>query len=197
MEHEVLIGRIVDDEASSSDRQRFEHLALSEPDLWRHLALRQQDMRALSAEVGRATAAARRVELPHDHHEEPRHTWAFALSGWAAMILVAVCWAIVGRGTPVGPAPGPGNAVTTQASYEESLQSYATAPYVLGQWQPLLLDTTPLSENRVAVRFLRRFEEVVIIDPTTELPVDEAGELTTDPVALRRSEVGFDLPRTD
>ena len=44
VEADVLIGRIIDLEATAEDQQRFEQLAIADPSLWRALATRQQDM---------------------------------------------------------------------------------------------------------------------------------------------------------
>ena len=51
--------------------------------------------------------------------------------------------------------------------------------------QPVVVDTELLSDGRVAVHFIRRIEEVAFLDPSQELPVNEAGELVKDPATLR------------
>ena len=63
-----------------------------------------------------------------------------------------------------------------------------SAPYVLGEWQPSVLEVESLSDGRVVVRFLRRIEEVAFLDPSRALPVDANGELTADLGLLRSSE---------
>ena len=57
LEVEILITRLVDGEGTEEDRLRFDHLAASEPTLWRQLALRQQDMTLLAEQVRDATAS--------------------------------------------------------------------------------------------------------------------------------------------
>ncbi len=73
-------------------------------------------------------------------------------------------------------------------SPEEHYRHYMSAPYVLGDMQPQVLEVEELSDGRVAVHFVRRIEEVAFLDPNRELPVDDSGELTSDPTRLRDSE---------
>ena len=70
---------------------------------------------------------------------------------------------------------------------EQHYERYREAPYVLGEWQPLVLEVEPLSDGRVAVYFIRRIEEVALLDPK-DLPLDENGQLTRDIEKLREAE---------
>ncbi|MCH8315374.1 MAG: hypothetical protein IIA64_05325, partial [Planctomycetes bacterium] len=70
VEADVLIGRIIDLEATAEDQQRFEQLATADPSLWRALATRQQDMAVLAERVTEETSSANGVELPV---VSPRH----------------------------------------------------------------------------------------------------------------------------
>jgi hypothetical protein len=191
---------MIDGEANDDDRERFEQLAATEPDLWRQLALRQQDQSMLVEQVAAATDTIERVELRRSWLMPSRLTWGLSLSGWAALIIVALSW---GATTLVnqqldarehGPLIEEAN---TQLSPEQHLLYYRDAPYVVGDLEPEVLDVEPLSDGRVAVRFVRRFEEVAFLDPAGELPLDENGELTNDPLRLRQSEPDvsvFDQP---
>jgi len=195
-ELDLLISRMIDGEVSEADRRRFDELAASDPDLWRRVALRQQDMALLADQVGEVTAGALRNDLPHRWLLPRRLSWPLALAGWAAVLIIALSWslaALVDRDlspTRAGPIPVQNGHVTA----EEHLQRYLDAPYVLGDLQPTVLEVEQLSDGRVAVRFVRRIEEIAFLDPQLQLPVDEDGELTTDPVRLRDSEPEVGLP---
>ena len=191
-EADLLISRIIDGEAGGDDRRRFEHLAASEPTLWRQLALRQQDTVLLAEQVERVTAGAVRTELRAPWLFPSRLGWTMALSGWAAVLIVALSWAMItlARQSTGGLEPTivyqPNG--LPQLTSEEHLERYLSAPYVLGPLSPVVTEAEELSDGRVALRFIRRIEEVAFLDPRAELPVDETGELTSDPARLRRSE---------
>jgi hypothetical protein len=197
-EADLLISRIIDGEVTPADRARFEHLAASEPTFWRQLAQRQQDMVLLAEQVERDTAGAVDIELRNSWLFPRRLGWTMAFSGWAAVIIVGLTWAMItlaqqgvrGPEPTIVNVPGPGMALTS----EEHLDRYLRAPYVLGTLTPVVTEVEELSDGRVVVRFIRRIEEVAFLDPNAELPVDETGELTSDPAHLRRSEprVGLD-----
>jgi hypothetical protein len=196
LEAEVLISRIIDGEASETDRARFELLATAEPDLWRQLALRQQDQTLLAEQVASATDAVDHVELRRPWLMPGRLTWVLSLSGWAALITVALSWGATAlmnqqlNSREHGPAL---EEASTLLSPEQHLLHYREAPYVVGDIEPEVLDVEPLSDGRVAVRFVRKFEEVAFLDPSRALPVDENGELTSDPLRLRQSEPRVDV----
>ena len=184
-EADVLIGRLIDGEASTTDRLRFDDLAAGRPSLWRRLALRQEESVILTAAVAEATHAAARRELPRRWLVPNGVSWTLALSGWAAVIIVAVSWGVVALSN------GDVNPTVIEArdiSPEEHYRHYMSAPYVLGDMQPQVLEVEELSDGRVAVHFVRRIEEVAFLDPNRELPVDDSGELTSDPTRLRDSE---------
>ncbi len=192
LEIEVLIGCLVDGEATEEDRSRFDLLAASEPSLWRQLALRQREMDLLAEQVMEETSTAVWVDLPRRWLVPSRLSWPMALSGWAALIIVAISWSMMAfgsRGTVTG-----SETIAEQLSPEEHYTRYLNAPYVLGEMEPEVVDVEELSDGRVAVRFIRRSEEVTFLDPEGELPVDEDGGLTKDPGKLRTSEPAVGMP---
>lgn len=206
-ESELLISRMIDGEEQAEDRRRFEALANTQPLLWRTLALRQQDMAALSAKVDKQLDALDRIELPHESSLTFRSPWLVAFLGWAAVIVIVSFWGLTAlndHGSPPLRAGNPGSqSIATNrvipASSERGgsisdvspdalLQEYLRAPFVLGQMPPTLLDVTELSDGRKAVRILRRIEEVAYIPSDAALPVDENGNLTKPPEELRDAE---------
>ncbi|MHC5008703.1 MAG: DnaJ domain-containing protein, partial [Planctomycetota bacterium] len=108
VEADTLIGRIVDREATSGDCEAFERMASVDPILWRALALRHLDMAMLSDRVGEHTDAAERVDLRFRWPRRPAVNLLVTLSGWAAVFVVGVWWAVIvaGRGD-AGPAASP------------------------------------------------------------------------------------------
>src|SRR5262245_49734401 len=114
---EVLIGRMLDAEASEADRRRFDSMAMTDPSLWKRLALSQQDQMLLTSRVERELNAVDQIDLPargvelagtlagderdvgHLRELNPspggRVTWLAAVSGWAAVITVAALWGVM------------------------------------------------------------------------------------------------------
>ena len=92
---DTLIGRIIDREATTRDREQFEQMAAAETDLWRTLALRQLDMTMLSDRLIEHTDAADRIET-RPWRRAPRLNLPLALSGWAAVLAVGLWWAVLG-----------------------------------------------------------------------------------------------------
>ena len=107
-----------------------------------------------------------------------RLTWPLAMSGWAAMfVLAATWWALLPEGSTV----------PTTISYEEAFNQYLDAPYVLGDLEPEVIDVAPMNDGRVALRFVRRIEEIAFVDED-KLPLGPDGALTKDLGRLRASE---------
>jgi hypothetical protein len=193
IEADTLIGRIVDREATSGDCEAFERMASVDPILWRALALRHLDMAMLSDRLEEHTDAAERVDLRSRWPHRPAVNLLVTLSGWAAVFVVGVWWSVVvaGRGDAepasslvqsVAEPPGAVGALTPAEHYDK----YLEAGFVLGELDPILLETEPLPDGRYRLRFIRRIEEYVDIDaPATEI-IDDTGGLTVDPAELRR-----------
>ena len=193
---ERLMTRLVDREATADDRAQFELRATAEPTLWRDLAQRLQDAHDLHVGVERAIAPALDVELPSSRIMPRRVTAPLAMSGWAAVLILTATWTILAMTGRIGtgPAPTPGGVdgndlIRATFTPEDAYNEYiGQAPYVLGELEPMILDVEELSDGRIAVRFMRRIEEVLLLDADRELPVDETGALLTDPKILREYE---------
>lgn len=216
LELDVLIGRIVDGEASEHSRRRFETLAMRDADLWRRLALRQQDMAMLAVHVEPALNKAEAIELPVAGSETPamvfpgghgrpdrnvapatigagasRWPWWLAASGWAAVIALAGVWASSIWSGHANMRDGGANTLQTDARLvsttpEEHLQKYMQAPYVMGDMSPTLLQVDSLPDGRYAVSYLRRIVEVKYYDSPEQIPLDADGNLTDSPRDVRK-----------
>lgn len=208
LELDVLIGRIVDGEASEDARRRFETLAASDAFLWRRLALRQQDMAMLAVHVEPTLNGAEAVELPVTDGEHAitspimnghagqftqaaRWPWWMAATGWAAVLALAAVWgSSIWSGHARMQDAGPGGMQTdarlVNATPEEHLQKYMQAPYVMGDMPPTLLQVDQLPDGRYAVSYLRRIVEVKYYDAADQIPLDGDGNLTDSPRQVRK-----------
>lgn len=188
---EILIGRIVDGEALPVDRARFDDLAAANPSLWKLLALRQQDAAALARRFDQQTADVEHIELPAvaaPHHRGLRLPWWLAVSGWAAVIVVAALWSVQHAvDTHQRDARRASDAFdpTKVVSPDEYLRLYKTAPFVMGEWAPTLLASEKLPDGRTFIRMLRRIEETAYIEADQPMPVGSDGRLTAPPEAIR------------
>ena len=186
-QEEILIGRIVDHEATPQELERFEHMADERLPLWRTLARQQISMGLLADRVLDETAAAEAVEVARG----PSRGWSItALSGWAAVLVLGVWWAVVAptRDTPRHP-PQLDRVVGTPSQSptrpDDHLREYLAAPFVIGVHDPIVLETEPLESGRHRVYFMRRIEEYVDINTPPDAVIDQKGQFKIDPAALR------------
>jgi hypothetical protein len=207
---DVLIGRIIDGEATLAQRQRFESMAAADPALWRVLALRQQDMSMLAAHVEPQLNAAEKVELPVgviDQIESSaaetgsrrlRVPWGIAISGWAAMMALAVLWSFSDqwlRHTDQQAGSRTASHQPETLTPDEHLREYKRAPFVLNEMPPTLLGIEQLRDGRYAVSYLRRIVEVAYFDSASEIPLNADGNLPDSPDVLREHAPPASLPR--
>src|SRR5262245_54487463 len=166
-------------------------------------------MAALTSQVERHLRAADEIELPAEEAVPAvsRMTmrissWPLAVSGWAAMVALAVIW-FMNSGPTTPPIQGAGNARPTSSdatklSPDDYLQMYLNkgkaAGYVLDEMPPTMLEVQVLSDGRKAVRYIRRIDEVVFLPPDEDVPVDDTGNLTKPPSELRGEESHKDNP---
>lgn len=183
---ERLMTRLIDGQASPAERTRFERQAADEPGLWRQLALRQLDSSALCAVVG--TEIDRLADTPLPARGVARRSSASTLfqlvawTGWAAAVALAVTWLALANVRPAitsesRPAEGLGPAALSPTAH---FREYLAAPYVLGELDPIVLETILLDDGGIEVRWLRRIEEVHQFPSADALPTDENGRLRID-----------------
>lgn len=100
---DVLVGRVVDGEASGTDWAQIREIAADDPGVFQEIAELQELRRQLTAYVDDAGEVAERVSLPM--HLHPRIAPAGRLrmtgiwGGWAVAALVAVAWMVGVRPT--------------------------------------------------------------------------------------------------
>ncbi len=173
LEEEILISRLIDGEAKTDDEQSFEQRAEVQPALWRRLALRQRDMLLLAAQVEKRTACADTIEL-HGLPIFPRRlTWTLSVSGWAAMLILAVTWAVTSGGwrdegveeIKQGDMPTFINPHQEVLSQQALLEQYERAEWVQGELQATLMQWQRLEDGSVELSYLRRLQERIILSP--------------------------------
>lgn len=175
VDRDILISRVVDDEASPEDWARLKILAAKEPALWRELAEAQHLHASLSAEVDAATRIAERVEAPVNELLRLRfrqrvsvvRTWG----GWAAAAAVTLTWlGVAERG--IAPRGGSGAGLVPTAAFNTPLDAYnryiemgkASGQVVEAMPQLVLLDTQPCTTgDGYEVIYLRQVMERAVV----------------------------------
>ncbi|MEE8154493.1 MAG: hypothetical protein V3T53_05980 [Phycisphaerales bacterium] len=176
VEADVLIGRIIDLEATGEDQHRFEQLATADPSLWRALATRQQDMAVLAQRVTEETSSANAVELPVVSPRR-RVSWALAYTGWAAVLVIGAVWAILPSQEPIP--------LGVQTA-DEHFEAYRRAPFVQVELDPILLDWERIDDEWIRIFIMRRTEEAIVTRRPLEELRGENDKLTISPAELRK-----------
>lgn len=156
---DVLIGRVVDGEASSSDWEALERIASGDVTLWERVGRAQRTHARLEREVEDAIAIAELIEAP-----SPRVLAGQSLSmrirqygGWAAAAAVALAWVSLQRPGSTSLMPSTGEtaglaALPVSLTPDQALAQYVRAGQadgrVLGEMQPMLVSTRALGEGQ-------------------------------------------------
>lgn len=139
---DVLIGRIVDGEASQRDFEDLERLGAHDQDVWRRLAHAQRAHARLERAVEDRIALAELIELPRGHRLGGGGVIGRIgmFTGWAAAAALGVAL-LVQWPSPGSPAPGsPGSPTSGGIASTEA----ASTPRVeLASFGPLLTTATP------------------------------------------------------
>ena len=203
---EILLGRLVDGEASDADRAAFEEAAAQDPGLWRELARAHELAADLTAAVAAEVAAIGHIPLPVaerspatelDPAAELERARAATLTnrsragddgvlrklllvgGWLAAA-AALAFALV---TSLPQLRGTGEARLTNVDPDLLLDAYREAEWVEGELLPMIMGVEELPNGKLRIRYMRRIEETGVFDGS-EPPEDEAGQLTVDPATL-------------
>ncbi len=204
---EILIGRVVDSEASSSDWQELEQLADADPEIWGRLARAQRAHARLTDAVEDELAIVELVELPDP--EPIRLSFADRLqrwSGWALAAALCLAWLLTQNTNFSGPAGTNTAGIGTNAGgrpvfVQNTTPSDAWANYVetaqladtfVSELPPIVVSSTPLMGGGQEVFFVRRSLERVHLTDIAQLRVsqDEQGR----PVLITRPTVVKGVP---
>ena len=208
-DRDILISRVVDQEATGADWAALHELAESDPTIWRELAQAQRDQADLGAAVERAVACADAVEIPsHEHYsasltERVRvvTTW----SGWVAAAVLALMWTgVIGPGVsaPSGGSDAGNNraslvpvgAEDPEAALDLYLKEGRRQGTVIGEIpQKVLVDVVTGEAGEVLqVIYLRQILETKDVDAFNMLANDELGR--PDPSVRHQVVVRQDAP---
>lgn len=173
---DVLIGRVVDGEASDTDWTDLERLARADADIWKRVAHAQRAHARLERAVEDAIAVAELVDIPV--YRPARAFWGSMRSslGWAVAAVLAI--AFVGRFQQYlpgssGPAQQAGlgstliplNTASPDQAYDRYIRSGLADGRVVGEMEPVLIEArqvpnaagTPTHEVIVMRRVVERF----------------------------------------
>lgn len=184
---EILLSRVLDDEALDDDWAELETLAQTDPTLWRRLAQAKRDQDLLRAGFDDAISNADHIEIDENaaHAGRDFHIRLRAWSGWAAAAVIGLVFltvqGILPRAQNTSQIHQAG--LLSTATPAEALSRYMDAGQsdgrVLGELPKLMIDTNPLADGvSVEITFVRRIYERTIIRGVVEVEVNEHGEPT-------------------
>lgn len=197
-ERDVLIGRIVDGEASPEDWQRLATMAAGDQAVWAEVADTQRAHDALARAVERITAPADFVDLPSPGHagENPvqhRLNLVSRWGGWAAAAAIVMVWTLGLRPpqTPVGQGERPQSAGLVSWTPDEAFSRYVDAGKQSGQVvqelpERVVYDTRPLESGGFEVLYIRQVLERRVVDEVYRRAADEFGRPVEVPARFDR-----------
>jgi|GEM_PF-2098646 len=201
---DILISRIVDDEATAEDWAAFEGLASLEPEVWARLAREQRDASNLRRAVSSAIEIADSVALPIETAGLGAER-AFARRfgpwvGWSMAAAVALAWLGVNRVSLFENVPDPGvntaGFTMAPANADDALDRYRLVGEqegrYLGELPKVMVEARPMPDGtRIEVIYLRQLLEREVVGEMYGLGHDDMGRTTPipiEPTAIRASD---------
>lgn len=191
VDRDILISRVVDDEASSEDWARLKALAAQDSAIWRELFEAQRGQAELARAVERELDVAEFVHAPVEDHLtiqlSQRIRRGLAWAGWAAAAAVALAWIGVGpQETTLGPAQGPTMANLTPTQLLEGYLEKGRQQGVVRGEAPakMLLSAEPAPGGGYEILYIRQIVEMAIVDDLYQLQEDETGTPRPAPVRM-------------
>lgn len=196
-DRDILISRVIDDEASAADWAQLKALAAREPEIWRELFEMQRGQAELASAVAQQLDVAEFVDAPVRDHLSAQLTHrvrrGIAWAGWAAAAAVAVAWIGVRVGpqeaSQVGQVGQMGQASVVNLTAPQLLDQYLEkgrqSGLVQGEAPAKTLLSAQPAPNGVGyeVIYIRQIVERAIVTDLYQLGEDEAGNPL--PVRLR------------
>lgn len=200
---DLLISRVIDGRASTSDWDRFRALASREPEIWCELAETQEQHEAVRCELAGAIAAADQIDLPvgpiDDTHTRERLGMVGKWGGWALAAALLLAWSLgypmlpteggSGNGTQTAglPVGGLGGIGLTEAEPEQAFEQYMSAGQRTGRViaempEQVVVETRPMPDGSIEVMYLRQVIERRVIDQAYRQVRDDAGNTIAVPV---------------
>lgn len=185
---DILIGRVVDSEASDSDWRELEKHAIADAAIWSRLARAQRAHARLTDAVEDELALTELVDLPEPEpirlaFTERVQRW----SGWALAAALCLAW-LLSHQFPANPEgslrAGFGGAqpvfvsnTTPDEAWTNYVETARLADSFVSELPPILVSNTPLAGGGQEVFFVRRSLERVTLTDMAHLRVsqDEQG----------------------
>lgn len=180
---DVLIGRVIDGEASSTDWDALDRLAQTEPAVWERLGRAQRAHARLERDVEDAIALAELIELPASHAAAASLNLRFRqYSGWAMAAVLGL--ALLGSfglnlggsrgGAGQGLQAGIGvRSLSPDEALDQYVQSGLATGRVLGEMPAVLVDTRPVEQGRgQEVLYVRQILERTFVTDVSVLSVE-------------------------
>ena len=192
---DILISRVVDQEATVADWNSLESRAAGEPAVWRDLGAALRLNQELIGEVRTATDVAERVTLDEGAFSELRSVQATMsiagrvrkLGAWGGWIAAGLLVLVMNRAGPIAGNDPVGNQAGLSLAPADYLSNYLSSGKregsVVGEMpRKLLLDTTPAEDGGTYVLYVRQIVERMKVDDLYRISVDGLGNPT--PVKL-------------
>lgn len=200
---DLLISRVIDGRASTSDWNRFRALAANEPEIWCELATTHQQHDSVRDELIDELSVADRIELPGGMIDEDgtrqRLSFVSKWGGWAIAATLIVVWSLGMPNASHTSQPGfiagiPGVGLK-DAEPEQAFEQYLDAGQRSGQVvaempEQVVVETTPLPDGTIEVLYLRQVIERRVIDQAYRMMQDETGNKIPVPVRVERGTYG-------
>lgn len=200
---ELLISRVVDNEATKADWAELELLAQSGADVWSRLAAAIKAEATMRNVLDRELAVADGVDLPTDTPQVARRRlsrstsgrrWSATL-GWVAALLIAALWqADVGSSPELVDGDHAASGSTAQLVADEITADDALIRYydlgvregrLVGELPRLVVESRPLPDQEaVEIIYMRRLIERRTVDKFYEVDRTEAGIPVATPVTF-------------
>lgn len=185
---EILIGRVVDNEATPAEWNELEALAAHDGAVWARLARTQRDADALRAGFELVAAGAEEADSA-DRVAGAAHAMSIRLrswTGWAAAAAIALAWVGLRGVLQTGGQTRPGAEVAGILTPDEALQRYLSEGEkegrVVGQLPKQMLDVRTNAKGEREVVYIRAICEVAPFDRMYHFVQDEHGRPVIAPV---------------
>ncbi|MFT5424370.1 MAG: hypothetical protein ACI89L_002165 [Phycisphaerales bacterium] len=196
-DHDRLISRIVDGEASGEDWDTFRAVAATDQDVWAELSETQRTNAVLSDALRGRAAIADTVELPSDFadpsHLQHRFDLVSRWGGWAAAAAIVLVWFTgglpmgnnSGNQASIGPGISLANATPEQAR-DRYMDAGRAADSVIAELpDPVVVQTRVLEDGLVEVIFLRQILERKIVSQVLTQTRDDLGRPIAVPAQVQ------------
>jgi len=178
---ELLVERALSRNATPADWDQLEHLAVSDPETWRRLALALRDECDLARVTSAAASVADDIELGEVlQTRKPRRTARRGINwmGWAAAAAIAAFWVMASVGDPDPSAQA--------GSMDEALERYRELGReqgrLVGELPLVMVDSNPTTGEQVEVVYMRRLVERRVVQDMVQPGLDELGDPVIVPV---------------